>query len=294
MEAARNAIQAERARLFATEQTVLLNGATAYLDTVQNQALVRLNMENERVLGRQLEATNDQFRVGEVTRTDVAQAEARLAGATASRIQAEGTLETSRATFQQVIGIAALKLIRPPRPTGLPTTSENAAAEAAVRNPTVVASQFDEGTARSQIDVARGGLLPTLSLSGTAGYTRDTAGSTLPPTGTATLLAQLSVPLYESGSVYSQVPSGAPDRLAAPDPDLGCAPHGDQQRHPGFRDLAEFTGPHRIPGLPGPGRRGRARGGPPGGLGGLAHHPRYPERRAGAVEFPGIARAGDP
>jgi outer membrane protein len=205
IEAARNSIQAERARLFATEQTVLLNAATAYLDTVQNQALVRLNMENERVLGRQLEATNDQFRVGEVTRTDVAQAEARLAGATASRIQAEGTLETSRATFQQIIGIAALKLTRPPRPDGVPSTSENASAEAALRNPTVVAAQFDEGTARAQIDAARGGLLPTLSLSATAGYTRETAGSTLPPTGSASILAQLSVPLYESGSVYSQV-----------------------------------------------------------------------------------------
>jgi outer membrane protein len=205
IEAARNSIQAERARLFAAEQTVLLNAATTYLDTVQNQALVRLNMENERVLGRQLEATNDQFRVGEVTRTDVAQAEARLAGATASRIQAEGTLETSRATFQQIIGIAALRLTQPPRPKGLPTTSENASAEAATRNPTVVAAQFDEGTARAQIDVARGGLLPTLSAVGTAGYQRDLPGSTLPPVGTAAIVAQLSVPLYESGSVYSQV-----------------------------------------------------------------------------------------
>ena len=205
IEAARNSIQAERARLFATEQTVLLNAATTYFDVVQNQNVVRLNIENERVLGKQLEATNDQFRVGEVTRTDVSQAEARLAGATATRIQAEGTLATSRATFQQIIGIPALNLTRPPRPKGLPTTSENAAAEAATKNPTVVAAQFDEGTARAQIDVAKGGLLPTLSLAGTAQYQRDTVGSTLPPNGEAQILAQLSIPLYESGSVYSQV-----------------------------------------------------------------------------------------
>ena len=205
IEAARNAIQAERARLFATEQTVLLSAATTYLDNVQNQELVRLNMENERVLQKQLEATNDQFRVGEVTRTDVSQAEARLAGATAARIAAEGTQQTSRATFQQVIGLAALKLTRPARPKGLPTTSENAAQEASLHNPTVVAAQFDEGTARAQIDVAKGGLLPQLSAVGTAGYQRNLPGSTLTTVGTAGIVAQLSVPLYESGSVYSQV-----------------------------------------------------------------------------------------
>jgi len=205
IEAARNAIQAERARLFASEQTVLLNAATAYLDTVQNANLVKLNAENERVLEKQLEATNDQFRVGEVTRTDVSQAEARLAGATASRIQAEGTLESSKATFQQVIGIAALKLTEPARPAGLPPTSEQASEEAATKNPTVIAAQFDEGNARAQIDLARGQLLPTLSVVGQAGYAKDVPGSPLAQTTQTALLAQLSVPLYESGSVYSQV-----------------------------------------------------------------------------------------
>jgi len=205
IESARNAIQGERARLFSTEQTVLLNAATAYLDTVQNAELVRLNAENEKVLAKQLEATQDQFRVGEVTKTDVSQAEARLAGATASRIQAEGTLQASKATFQQVVGLAALKLTRPPRPKGLPSSSENASQEAATKNPLVIAAQFDEGTARAQIDVARAGLLPQLNLVGTAGYQRDLPGSTLPKTTDAAVLAQISVPLYEAGSVYSQV-----------------------------------------------------------------------------------------
>src|SRR5258706_11689954 len=164
IEAAKNAIQAGRSRLFATEQTVLLSAASAYLDFVQNEAVVRLNMANERVLQRQLEATSDQFRVGEVTRTDVSQAEARLAGAHATPIQAEGTLETSRATFQQIIGMPALRLTQPPRPRSLPTNSEAAAADAATRNPTVIAAQFDEGTARAQIHVAPRGLLATLSL----------------------------------------------------------------------------------------------------------------------------------
>jgi TolC family type I secretion outer membrane protein len=205
IEAAKNSIQAERARLFATEESVLLAAATAYLDTVQNANVVRLNAANERVLQKQLEATNDQFRVGEVTRTDVSQAEARLAGATANRIQSEGTLETAKATFQQVIGMAALRLIQPPRPKTLPSTTENASAEAAAKNPTVIAAQFDEGSARANIDVARGALLPTLSLNGTAQYAKEQPGSTQLPIGSAAVIAQLSIPLYEAGSVYSQV-----------------------------------------------------------------------------------------
>ena len=204
IEAAKNAIQAGRARLFATEQTVLLSAATVYLDMVQNQNVVRLNMANERVLRRQLEATNDQFRVGEVTRTDVSQAEARLAGATSNRIAAEGQLETSRASFQQVIGMPALRLTQPPRPRGLPPTSEQAALEASTRNPTVVAAQFDEGSARAQIDVVRGALLPTITLNGTGSYAKETPGSALPPTGIGSAVVQLSVPLYEAGTTYSQ------------------------------------------------------------------------------------------
>lgn len=205
IESARNAIQAERARLFATEETVLLNAATAYVNVVQAEAVVRLNIANERVLQRQLEATNDQFRVGEVTRTDVSQAEARLAGATATRIQAEGNLESQRASFQQTVGIAAIKLTQPPRPKGLPANSEGAAADAAVKNPTVIAAQFDEGNARAQIDLARGALLPTLSLAGQGSYARNPIGSGIPQVSTAAALLQLSVPLYESGAVYSQV-----------------------------------------------------------------------------------------
>jgi TolC family type I secretion outer membrane protein len=204
IEAAKNAIQAGRARLFNIEQTVLLSAATAYLDFVQNANVVRLNMANERVLRRQLEATNDQFRVGEVTRTDVSQAEARLAGATSNRIAAEGQLETTRASFQQIVGLPAIRLTQPPRPRGLPPTSEQAALEASTRNPLVIAAQFDEGQARAQIDVVRGALLPTIALNGTGSYAKENPGSSLPPTGIGSAVVQLSVPLYEAGATYSQ------------------------------------------------------------------------------------------
>src|SRR5262249_12028947 len=92
-------VSAGRQQLASTEQSVLLAGVTAYLDVIQDQAVVDLNKNNEQVLQRQLDATNDRFRVGEVTRTDVAQAEAALSGAHAARRQAESDLQGVIATY---------------------------------------------------------------------------------------------------------------------------------------------------------------------------------------------------
>ena len=99
---ARNTVMATRAQLIATEQQVFSDTSTAYVNVIQDEQLLALDINNEQVLTKQLQATNDRFRVGEITRTDVAQAEAALAGATATRQTAEGTLQTARATYQQV------------------------------------------------------------------------------------------------------------------------------------------------------------------------------------------------
>ena len=94
-----NQVLAERARLLASEQQVLLDSVTAYVNVIRDQQVVRLNQNNVVVLQRQLQATNDRFRVGEITRTDVAQAEARLAGARAELATSQGNLQTSAAVF---------------------------------------------------------------------------------------------------------------------------------------------------------------------------------------------------
>ena len=77
---------------------------TAYVNVIQDQQLVALNQSNEALLTKELQATNDRFRVGELTRTDVAQAEAALASASATRQTAEGTLQTARAVYEQLVG----------------------------------------------------------------------------------------------------------------------------------------------------------------------------------------------
>ena len=202
--AAFNRVQAERARLLSTEQGVLLAAVTAYMDVFRDQAILELNINNEQVLRRQLEATEDRFRVGEVTRTDVSQAQARLAGATADRIQAEADLEASRAGYQNIIGEPAGTPILPDPPADLPENVDAANQAASQFNPGVVAAQFDERAARDDAREVKGELLPSLDLEGTASHSLDSSGDDSEFTRYRGLVA-LTVPLYQQGAVYSRL-----------------------------------------------------------------------------------------
>jgi outer membrane protein len=205
---AEKTVEAERARHIAVEETVFLSVAQAYLDVVRDQATLDLAINNEQVLRRQLEATNDQFRVGAVTRTDVAQAEARLAGATASRQLAEGNLQVSRANYARAVGHVPSKLEQPSlRPT-LPTTRDEAIALASAKNPNVIAALFTEDAARDTVDATRDQLLPSLSLVGDALRTGDQTVKGRDLTAYS-IIARVAVPLYEGGSVYSQTRQAA-------------------------------------------------------------------------------------
>jgi len=201
---AENTVSAERYRLIATEQKVLLNAATAYVDVVRGQAVLELNVSNEQVLQRQLEATRDRFQVGEITRTDVSQAEARLAGATADRIQAEGNLEVSRATYHNVIGLTPEKLSTPDAPAELPVSKRNAIAAAVRDNPGVLAALSDERAARDRVAGVRGELLPTLKLSGKLSRDLESASNTS-RVHEKSIAATLSMPLYQAGAVHSRL-----------------------------------------------------------------------------------------
>ncbi len=201
---AEKAIEAERARNIATEESVFLSVVQAYLDVVRDQATLDLSVNNEQVLRRQLEATNDQFRVGAVTRTDVAQAEARLAGATASRQQAAGNLQVSRANYQRAVGHPpAGKLDQPGLRPVLPANRDDAISLASLKNPNVIAGIYTEDAARDAVDATRDQLLPTVNLIGDLNRTNDTVlyGR---QTTSASLIARVTIPLYEAGNVYSQ------------------------------------------------------------------------------------------
>ncbi len=197
-------VLAQRASLLAKEQDILLNAVSAYMSVVRDQAELNLNINNEQVLRRQLEATQDRFRVGEITRTDVSQAEARLAGATADRIQAEGNLEISRANYLNVIGEAPKDLSQPAALNDLPTQLEEAIKTALADHPDMVAKKFSELSARESVKSVRGELLPTLNLVGTLNrYWESSTNDSQLTTGSVKL--DLTVPLYQKGSVMSRL-----------------------------------------------------------------------------------------
>jgi outer membrane protein len=201
----KNQVFAERANLIAQEQTSFSNAVSAYVGVIQAKELLELQVNNEQVLAKQLEATNDRFRVGEITRTDVAQAESALEGARATRETAEGTLQTARGTFQQIIGVFPPDDLVEPQPLNLPVHGEQEAANlAASNNPNVIGAQFNDAAAKDAIDVAFAALLPQLSLQGQT-FQQNNAGAAATDVNGYQIVAQLSVPLYQGGSEYSAV-----------------------------------------------------------------------------------------
>jgi outer membrane protein len=198
-------VQATRAQTLATETSVFQSVAQAYLDVVRDQELVEVNRNNVKVLREQLTATQDRFRVGEVTRTDVAQAEASLAQAIGQLTSAEGTLAQSQAEYVAVVGSRPGILLLPRERPALPATRDEAQSLAANNNFSVISANFAELAARDNIDVVRGQLLPQISLLGT--ISREAAPSvTLSNSqeNVGTLGVQMTMPLYEGGAIYSQ------------------------------------------------------------------------------------------
>jgi outer membrane protein len=200
-------VRAGRETLRAVEQNVLLDGVTSYMDVVRDQAIVRLRENNVNVLTRELKATQDRFSVGEVTRTDVAQAQARRAGAVSALDLARANLKTSRASYERVIGHAPDSVTEPHGFEGaLPRSLEEAVQQGTHENPAVVGALYSEEAARHSVDQIRGQLLPSVQLE--ANYTDRFPGggpTSLTESETTTVTGRLTVPIYEGGDVYAQV-----------------------------------------------------------------------------------------
>jgi outer membrane protein len=201
---AENQVLAQRARLLAAEQQVLLDAVNAYVGVIRDQEEVRLNTNNEQVLMRQLQATNERFRVGEITRTDVAQAESRLSGARAARADSEGRLQTSRAVFTRIIGQPPERLT-PPQPLRQSVANaRDAGSVASQNNPGVVAALFDEAAARDLIDVQFSSLLPQVSLNGSI-FRNDNASAPDTRQNGSQVTANLTVPIFQGGAEHAAV-----------------------------------------------------------------------------------------
>ncbi|MGE0153614.1 MAG: TolC family outer membrane protein [Reyranellaceae bacterium] len=197
-------VLAERAALLSQEQQVLLDAVTAYADVVTAGALVGLRANNVRVLREDLTSTTARFRVGELTRTDVSQAEARLAGSQSDLIAAEAELAVVRAVYLQVVGIPPGTLAEPMVMGTLPKTEEEAIALAGERHPSVRAAFHREASARYRVDLAIGELLPTVSIIGTTSKFWDSNIEGDRSTRHE-IIGQVSIPIYQGGAEHSRV-----------------------------------------------------------------------------------------
>ncbi|MFT9062329.1 MAG: TolC family outer membrane protein [Acetobacter persici] len=200
-----NKVMAARANLISVEQQVFKNVVNAYVSVIEDEQLLQLNINNERVLQQQLRATNERFKVGEITRTDVAQAESAYASAKATRQQSEGTLQTAQATYMQIVGMAPPPNLVPPQPLVLPVKNEQTAAAMAVKNnPDVINALFTESSQKDAVAVAMAAIMPKISA--TAAYSRQVNQSLnhqLDENKYAML--NFSIPVYQGGSEYAAV-----------------------------------------------------------------------------------------
>jgi outer membrane protein len=199
---------AARETLRSTEQAVLLNAATAYMNLLRDAAILELQRSNVNVLEVTLRQTRDRFAAGEVTRTDVAQAESSLAAGRAQLASAESNYITSRANYRQVIGVEPPPRLAPGTPVDRlsPRTVEGAIARGRSEHPSITTAMYNVDIAVLQVKIAEGALHPTLAAVGAVQKSYGSiANLAVLETLSASLAAQLTGPLYQGGAEYSAI-----------------------------------------------------------------------------------------
>jgi outer membrane protein len=200
-------VLAARARLTQLEQTVFFDVVTAFLDVKRDIQFEELARNNVRVIAEELRASEDRFSVGEVTRTDVSQARARLAESNANLASVTGQLERSRQNFRALVGLEPINLGPSPNPPALPQSLDEARTIALENHPLIAAVRADESAASSDVRAAIADLLPELSAVASVDFDDDAvfkSGQVSENLG-ATLGLRATVPLYQGGAEYSRI-----------------------------------------------------------------------------------------
>jgi len=224
------------ANLVGTEQQIALQVITAYVDVRRDLAAIEISANNVDVLARRLEESQQRFQVGDVTRTDVAQAEASLAGARAQLAQAQANLAASRANYRELVGMEPGELAPPPDLAAVIPGDFGQAVDTALNlNPNVVAAEFNVRAAEAAVKVARSGYLPQVALNGQINRTLVDGenvnrigpdGSVLPPDAPiinpfdnlsrqTSIAGRLTFPLYDGGIARAQTRGAKADARAA-------------------------------------------------------------------------------
>lgn len=221
----RNAINAAEARVIAgradlrtSEGNLFTQAVSAYMNVIRDQSVVELNASNVRVLETNLRASRDRFQVGDLTRTDVAQSEARLAIARSQLATAQGNLTGSRETYRQVIGKWPEKLDQPPPLPKLPATADEAVQIALSNAPSIASVTASTQAAGYDVRTATAARLPVFSVTGGTSYSdylntrAQSAGQSKEQNylfdqtvGQNRIGLSMTIPLYQGGSVSARV-----------------------------------------------------------------------------------------
>ena len=196
-------VQAGRQNLLSVEQNILFQGVQAYMNVIRDRQIVGLRQKNVSALRQELNAANERFKVGEITRTDVAQSRAGVAQSQAFVATAVANLAVSAAAFEKVIGHKPGSL-NYPRVAKLPRSLDDAQAAALEINPDILAAAFVEEASNYNVEVVKGDLLPELHVAASASITDDPQQG-IERSNSEQIQGVLTVPLYEAGRVYSAV-----------------------------------------------------------------------------------------
>jgi len=202
---AESQVEGARETLRVTEQQVLLDAATSYMNLLRDSAILDLNRRNVEVLTEQLKQTRDRFNVGEVTRTDVAQAESRLAAGRSALLGAQSNYVTSQANYRRVIGVDPGHLA-PGSPVDRlsPNVLAKAISTGQAQSPSVLAAAYGVDVAQLAVKVSEGALYPNVSINASVLYGSNPQFEVVKSTA-ASVVGQLTVPLYQGGGEYSAI-----------------------------------------------------------------------------------------
>lgn len=202
---ARNNITAQSLSLSATEQSIIYEAAAAYMDVLQSKAIFELNEQNYNLVSKELEQAQNRFTVGEVTRTDVSQSEARLAAANANIITAKADYKSAIAVYRRIIGSPPpIDMAYPEKLFDLPENLEDAISVSQTNNREVLQAKYINAAAEDNVDSVFGELFPQVSAKGSLNKTYDPSDFIEEQRQTS-IGVTASIPLYQAGSTRSRI-----------------------------------------------------------------------------------------
>ena len=203
--AAETVVFAEQQRLRLLEQKILFDTASSYMNVLRDTAALKLQENNVAVLTEQLRQTKERYLAGQITLTDISQAESRLAAGKAQASNAHALLESSIGAYQQVVGILPKKLApAPPVDKLLPPNREEAEKIAVSEHPMILAALHDADASDFDIKAIEADFLPKLSVVADV-FTQTNMNIIYDRNIAAMIGGRLNVPLYDGGSTSSQL-----------------------------------------------------------------------------------------